>query len=74
MLQLHRLPGTQAEHTHGQGRGEKRILHTLNNTAIATSRAMVAILENYQRTDGSIEVPEALRKYMNGMEKLKPLK
>jgi seryl-tRNA synthetase len=58
----------------GKVGGEKRILHTLNNTAIATSRAMVAILENYQRADGSIEVPEALRKYMNGMEKLRPLK
>jgi len=58
----------------GKVGGEKRILHTLNNTAIATSRAMVAILENYQRVDGTIEVPEALRKYMNGMEKLKPLK
>lgn len=58
----------------GKVGGDKRILHTLNNTAIATSRAMVAILENYQRTDGSIEVPEALRKYMNGMEKLTPLK
>jgi seryl-tRNA synthetase len=43
--------------------------HTLNNTAIATSRAMVGILENYQEKDGSVGVPEVLRGYM-GKEKL----
>jgi len=53
-------------------------VHTLNNTALATSRTMVAILEQYQREDGSVEVPKALRKYMNGLEvidgSLNPLK
>ena len=39
--------------------------HTLNNTAIATSRCMVAILENYQQKDGSVKVPAVLQKYMN---------
>ena len=43
--------------------GTKEILHTLNNTAIATSRAMVAILENYQQKDGSIKIPAVLQKY-----------
>ncbi|MFW5746454.1 MAG: serine--tRNA ligase [Nanoarchaeota archaeon] len=47
--------------------------HTLNDTAIATSRAMVAILENYQEEDGSVVVPEVLRPYMYGKEKLEPL-
>ncbi len=47
--------------------------HTLNDTAIATSRAMVAIAENYQNADGTITVPEALRKYMNGKTKLQAL-
>jgi seryl-tRNA synthetase len=47
--------------------GNRAILHTLNNTAVATSRAMVAILENYQQKDGSIMVPEVLRPYM-GMD------
>lgn len=43
------------------------IPHTLNNTALATSRALVAILENYQQKDGSILIPEALRPYMHGI-------
>ena len=43
--------------------GEKRFLHTLNNTAIATSRTLVAILENYQQKDGSIKIPAVLQKY-----------
>ncbi len=53
-------------------------VHTLNNTALATSRTMVAILEQYQQEDGSVVVPEDLRKYMNGIEvidgSLNPLK
>jgi seryl-tRNA synthetase len=48
------------------GNKEKYIPHTLNNTAIATSRAMVAILENYQQKDGSVETPKALQPYMFG--------
>jgi seryl-tRNA synthetase len=40
--------------------------HILNNTMVATSRAMVAILENYQQKDGSVKVPTALQKYMHG--------
>jgi seryl-tRNA synthetase len=47
-------------------RGERYVLHTLNNTAIATSRIMVAIVENYQQKDGTIKVPAALVKYMDG--------
>ncbi len=43
-------------------------VHTVNNTALATSRTMVAILEQYQQKDGSVVVPEPLRPYMNGME------
>ncbi|MEK6824875.1 MAG: aminoacyl--tRNA ligase-related protein [Nanoarchaeota archaeon] len=44
--------------------------HTLNNTAIATSRALVAILENCQQKDGTIKVPPALHKYMFGTKVL----
>jgi seryl-tRNA synthetase len=58
----------------GKVGGDKRVLHTLNNTAIATSRCMVAILENYQRPDGTIEVPKALRRFMNNLDHLEPLK
>lgn len=50
-------------------KGEKRFAHTLNNTAIATSRAMVAILENFQLKDGSVKVPIVLQKY-TGFKKI----
>ena len=42
--------------------------HTLNGTAIATSRALIAVLENYQQGDGTVRVPEALVPYMNGLQ------
>lgn len=45
---------------------EKRFAHTLNNTAIATSRAMRAILENNQHKDGSVSIPEVLQPFMHG--------
>src|SRR3989344_1107569 len=45
---------------------KKDYVHILNNTMVATSRAMVAILENYQQKDGSVKVPAVLVKYMNG--------
>ena len=47
--------------------------HTLNNTAIANSRALVAILENHQQKDGSIKIPKALWKY-TGFKEIKPVK
>lgn len=50
--------------------GERGIVHTLNDTALATSRILVAILENYQNEDGSITVPEVLRPYMMGIKKI----
>ncbi len=51
-------------------KGERYVLHTLNNTAIATSRIMVAILENYQQKDNSVKIPKVLQKYMNGKKKI----
>ena len=48
------------------GKGEKFVPHTLNDTALATSRAMVAILENYQQKDGSVKVPDVLVPFMYG--------
>lgn len=54
-----------------EGEAPKGFVHTLNSTALATGRTMVAILENYQQEDGSIAVPEALRKYMSGIEKIR---
>jgi len=49
---------------------DRKYVHTLNNTAIATSRAMRAILENFQNQDGSISVPKPLRKYMGKKKKI----
>lgn len=46
--------------------------HTLNNTAIATSRALVAILENYQQKDGSVKIPDVLQPFMHGKKVLTP--
>jgi seryl-tRNA synthetase len=45
-----------------------RFVHTLNGSALAVGRTLIAVLENYQREDGSITVPEALRPYMGGLE------
>jgi seryl-tRNA synthetase len=48
--------------------GKPRFLHTLNGSGLAVGRTLVAILENFQQEDGSVVVPEALRKYMGGLE------
>jgi len=56
-----------------QGKGKPYFAHTLNNTVIATSRALVAIMENNQQKDGSIKVPKALWKY-TGFKEIKRLK
>lgn len=53
-----------------EGKAPKGYIHTLNNTAIATSRTMIAIIEQYQQEDGSIIIPEVLRPYVNGKERL----
>jgi seryl-tRNA synthetase len=55
-----------------EGEPPKGFVHTLNSTALATGRTIVAILENYQQEDGSIIVPEALRKHMAGIAKIEP--
>lgn len=44
--------------------GKRELVHTLNSTAIATTRAITAILENFQRPDGTVEIPKVLRKYL----------
>ncbi|MBQ7529723.1 serine--tRNA ligase [bacterium] len=49
-------------------------VHTLNGSGLAVGRTMVAILENFQNADGSVTIPEALRPYMGGQEKLMPVK
>jgi seryl-tRNA synthetase len=53
-----------------EGAAPKGTVHTLNSTAIATGRTIVAILENNQNEDGTINIPEAIRKYMGNREKI----
>jgi seryl-tRNA synthetase len=48
------------------------LIHTLNGSGLAVGRTLVAILENYQRQDGSVKVPEALVPYMNGLTEINP--
>ena len=50
--------------------GKPELLHTLNGSGLAVGRTLVAVLENYQQADGSIEVPQALRPFMGGLETL----
>jgi seryl-tRNA synthetase len=58
----------QARFRNAQGRPE--LVHTLNGSGVAVGRAMVAVLENHQRADGSIAIPAALRPYLGGVEVL----
>ena len=50
--------------------GKKRFCHTLNNTVVASPRVLIPVLENYQNADGSVTVPEVLRPYLNGRERI----
>jgi seryl-tRNA synthetase len=58
-----------ARYKPADGKGT-RYVHTLNGSGLAVGRTMVAILENYQNADGSVTIPEALRPYMGGAEKI----
>ena len=49
-------------------KGKTELVHTLNGSGLAVGRTLVAVMENYQRADGSIEVPAAVRPYMNGLD------
>ena len=60
----------QARFKNAQGKNE--LVHTLNGSGLAVGRALVAVLENHQQADGSVTVPELLRPYMGGLERLAP--
>jgi seryl-tRNA synthetase len=60
----------QARFRNAQGRTE--LVHTLNGSGLAVGRTLVAVLENYQQADGSVLVPEALRPFIDGVERLTP--
>jgi len=47
-------------------------VHTLNGSGLAVGRTLVAILENYQRADGGVEIPAVLQSYMGGMKVIEP--
>ena len=53
--------------------GKPEPLHTLNGSGVAVGRALVAVLENYQQPDGSVEIPEVLRPYMGGLQRIQKL-
>jgi seryl-tRNA synthetase len=55
--------------------GEKNtvFVHTLNGSGLAVGRTLVAVLENYQQADGSVTVPDILKPYMGGIQKLEPM-
>jgi seryl-tRNA synthetase len=55
------------------GTGKAEYVHTLNGSGLAVGRTLIAVLENYQRKDGSVAVPEALRPYMRGLDVIEPL-
>ncbi|HVP68771.1 MAG TPA: serine--tRNA ligase [Anaeromyxobacteraceae bacterium] len=55
----------------GEG-GKPRLAHTLNGSGVAVGRTVVAILEQYQQADGTVVIPEALRPYMGGLERIAP--
>jgi seryl-tRNA synthetase len=54
------------------GGGKTRLLHTLNGSGLAVGRTLIAVLENYQRADGTVRVPEPLRRYLGGRELIAP--
>jgi seryl-tRNA synthetase len=60
----------QARFRNAQGKPE--LVHTLNGSGLAVGRTLVAVLENYQQADGSVVIPEVLRPYMGGIERLAP--
>jgi seryl-tRNA synthetase len=60
----------QARFKNAQGKNE--LVHTLNGSGLAVGRTLVAVLENYQRADGTVEVPEVLRRYMGDVSVLTP--
>ena len=53
-----------------EARGKTRLVHTLNGSGLAVGRALVAILENFQQADGGVVIPQVLRPYMEGRERI----
>jgi seryl-tRNA synthetase len=65
----------QARRLHARfknAQAKNELVHTLNGSGLAVGRTLVAVLENYQNADGSVTVPEVLRRYMGGIEAIRP--
>lgn len=69
---LHEFQARRLKIRYRSADGKTRICHTLNNTAVASPRIMIPILENFQNRDGSVTIPEVLRPLMGGLEKIEP--
>jgi seryl-tRNA synthetase len=65
-----RRAGIRYKGTTGKKDAKKEYVHTLNGSGLAVGRTVAAILENYQQADGSVMIPEVLRQYMGGMERI----
>ena len=53
-------------------KGKPELVHTLNGSGLAVGRTLVAIMENYQRAGGGVEIPAALQPYMGGLKAIEP--
>jgi seryl-tRNA synthetase len=53
-------------------KGKTEFVHTLNGSGLAVGRTLIAIMENYQRADGGVEVPAALQPYLGGLKAIAP--
>ena len=62
------VPGARWDRPEGTGKAE--YVHTLNGSGLAVGRTLIAVLENYQQADGSVEIPEVLRPFMGGKEQI----
>jgi seryl-tRNA synthetase len=69
---LHDFQARRANIRYRNEAGQLAFCHTLNNTAIASPRILIPLLENHQRADGSVYIPKALRPYMGGIEEIQP--
>ncbi len=68
MLELRGVQARRLQARFRNAQGKTEYVHTLNGSGLAVGRTLVAILENCQRADGSVEIPGVLRRYMGGMD------
>ena len=64
-----RRMGARYRPTEGKG---TQFVHTLNGSGLAVGRTLVAVVENYQNADGSIDIPDVLKPYMGGLNRIEP--